>query len=135
MGRPDSGKPMSTTLRLDRLLGREGYTANNRRLGRLEEFRVERRGAEWVVVEYVIGAVGLIERLGLATRLILGIQGTGGHIARWGQLGLGDRRLHRAMGSAGSRPRAATTAPLPGYRTAAAVAPLIAFVCARFCET
>jgi hypothetical protein len=44
-------KPMSTSLRLDRLLGREVRTANNRRLGRLEEFRAERRGSDWVVTE------------------------------------------------------------------------------------
>jgi hypothetical protein len=29
---------MTTTVRLDRLLGREVHTAYNRRLGRLEEF-------------------------------------------------------------------------------------------------
>jgi len=60
------------TVQLDRLLGREVHTANNRRLGRLEEFRAERRGSDYVVTEYVIGAAGLAERLGLGLRLILG---------------------------------------------------------------
>jgi hypothetical protein len=79
---------MSTTVRLDRLLGREVHTANNRRLGRLEEFRAERRGADWIVTEYVIGAAGLAERLGLGVRLILGINRAGGYVARWDQMDL-----------------------------------------------
>jgi hypothetical protein len=79
---------MSTSLRLDRLLGREVHTANNRRLGRLEEFRAERRGSDWVVTEYVIGAAGLLERLGLGARLIVGIDHAGGYVARWDQMDL-----------------------------------------------
>jgi hypothetical protein len=79
---------MSTSLRLDRLLGREVRTANNRRLGRLEEFRAERRGSDWVVTEYVIGAAGLFERLGLGARLILGGARAGGYIVRWDQMDL-----------------------------------------------
>jgi hypothetical protein len=79
---------MTTTVRLDRLLGRQVHTANNRRLGRLEEFRAEPRGADWIVTEYVIGAAGLAERLGLGVRLILGINRAGGYVARWDQLDL-----------------------------------------------
>jgi hypothetical protein len=79
---------MTPNIRLDRLLGREVLTANNRRLGRLEEFRAERRGAEWVVTEYVIGVAGLLKRMGLATRLILGIGRARGYTARWDQLDL-----------------------------------------------
>ena len=45
---------MSASLRVDRLLGREVLTANNRRLGHLEEFQAERQGSEWVVTEFVI---------------------------------------------------------------------------------
>jgi hypothetical protein len=77
-----------TTVRLDRLLGREVHTLNHRRLGRLEEFRAEQRGADWVVTEYVIGAAGLAERLGLGARLILGISRARGYVARWDQLDL-----------------------------------------------
>ena len=81
---------MSVSLRLDRLLGRQVYTANNHRLGRLEEFRAERRGSGWVITEYVIGAAGTFERLGLGARLILGLEPAGGYIVRWDQLELGD---------------------------------------------
>ena len=77
---------MSVHLRLDRLVGREVYTANHRRFGRLHEFRAERRGNDWVITEFVIGAAGLLERLGLGVRLILGLERVGGYVARWDQL-------------------------------------------------
>ena len=79
---------MTREIRLDRLVGREVYTANHRRLGRLEEFRAERRGTSWIITEYVIGAAGLMERLGLGVRLIVGIKRPTGYIARWDQLDL-----------------------------------------------
>jgi len=79
---------MTGEARLDRLVGREVYTANHRRLGRLEEFRAERRGTSWIITEYLIGAAGLMERLGLGARLIVGIKRPTGYIARWDQLDL-----------------------------------------------
>jgi hypothetical protein len=83
-----AGESMSTSIRLDRLVGREVHTANNRRLGRLEEFRAERRGGAWIVTAYVIGAAGLAERLGLGVRLILGTNRSSGYLARWDQMDL-----------------------------------------------
>jgi len=77
-------------IRLDRMLGREVRTANNRRLGRLEEVRAEQRGAEWIVTDYVIGVAGLLERLGLGVRLVLGLERVGGYVARWDQMDLTD---------------------------------------------
>ena len=79
---------MNTTMRLDRLLGRRVLTANNRPLGRLEEFRTERQGAAWVVTGCVIGPAGFLERLGLGVRLVLGLKHGGGFVARWDQLDL-----------------------------------------------
>jgi hypothetical protein len=79
---------MTVNLRLDRLVGRSVYTANHRRLGRLEEFRAERHGTAWVITEYVIGAAGLLERLGLGARLVLGATRASGYIVRWDQLDL-----------------------------------------------
>ena len=79
---------MTREVRLDRLVGREVYTADQRRLGRLEEFRAERRGTSWIITEYVIGAAGLMERLGLGVWLILGITRATGYVARWDQLDL-----------------------------------------------
>ena len=79
---------MSTSLRLDRLLGCKVLTANNRILGRVEEFRAERRGTAWIITEYVIGRAGLFERLGLGVRLVLGTHRSPGFVARWDQLDL-----------------------------------------------
>jgi hypothetical protein len=81
--------------RLDHVIGRRVLTANNRSLGRLEECRAERTGANWVVTEWVIGPAGLFERLGLGTRLVLGIEPHGGYIARWDQLDLTNPRRPR----------------------------------------
>lgn len=81
---------MSPTIRLDRLVGRQVYTANNRRLGRLEEFHAEQQGTNWIVFRCSIGASGLAERLGLAARLILGVPRATGYIARWDQIDISD---------------------------------------------
>jgi hypothetical protein len=75
--------------RLEDLLGRVVLAANNRPVGRLEEFRAEMRGHTCVVVEYVIGVTGLIERFGLGFKLVLGMP-TGGHVARWDQIDISD---------------------------------------------
>ncbi len=82
-----SGK--ETELRLDRLLGRSVLAANNQRVGRLEEFRVETQDREAVITEYVIGAAGLLERLHVAVKLVVGRK-VGGYIARWDQLDISD---------------------------------------------
>ena len=84
----DPGIAVRPAVRLDRLLGRRVVTANNRSLGRLEEFHVERRGDAWIVTEFVIGGAGLAERLGLGARLILGVASARGFVARWDQLDL-----------------------------------------------
>jgi hypothetical protein len=42
-----------------------------------------------VVTEYVIGASGLLERLGVAAKLLFGRRG-GGYAARWDQVDISD---------------------------------------------
>ena len=79
---------MSDTIRLDRVIGRTIRTANNRKLGRLEECRAERRGDSWVITEWVIGAAGLFERLGVGVRMILGFDAGSSFVARWDQVDL-----------------------------------------------
>jgi hypothetical protein len=83
-----AAKP-SAELRADRALGLEVVGLNGRPIGRLEEFRVERRGADWIVTEYEIGGAGLLERLGLGARLLFGRE-SGGYLARWDQLELNE---------------------------------------------
>lgn len=76
------------TLRFDSLVGREVWTADDRKLGRLEEGRAERRGGAWVITEWMIGPAGLFERLGISARLMVGLGRSSGYIARWDQLDL-----------------------------------------------
>ena len=76
---------LDAELRLDRLLGRTVLTLNNQRVGRLEEFRAEKRGTGLVVTECVIGAAGLLERLGVGVRLLFGLERQG-FIAGWHQI-------------------------------------------------
>jgi hypothetical protein len=92
---------MPIGLRLDRVIGRRVRALNNRPVGRLEECRIERRGAEWVIREWVIGSEGLLERLGLATPMVLGVGRRTGLVASWDQLDLTDPqrpRLRVAVG-------------------------------------
>ena len=80
---------MTSELRVDRLLGRKVLASNNQPVGRLEEFRLEARGREQVITEYIIGGAGLLERLGVGMRLLFGRK-AGGYIARWDQLDIRD---------------------------------------------
>ena len=83
---------MTASFRLDWIVGREVYAANSRRIGRLHEVRAEWRGSTWVITEYVIGAAGLIERLGLGVRLVLGFERPTGYVARWDQVDFSNPR-------------------------------------------
>jgi hypothetical protein len=77
-------------LRMDRLVGRMVIGANHRRVGRIEEIRVERHGDECVVASYALGSGGLLERLGAGTRLLVGGRRASGYIVRWDQLDVSD---------------------------------------------
>jgi hypothetical protein len=82
-------EPIERELHLDRLLGRQVLARNNQRVGRLEEFRAEKRGRTLAIVEYVIGGAGLFERLHLGFRLLFGLRRRG-YVARWDQLDISD---------------------------------------------
>jgi hypothetical protein len=92
--------PGDRMVRLDRLLGRNVLDRAGHRVGRLEEFRAEPQGPRLLVTGYVIGAAGLLERLGLAVKLLIGRR-VGGYLASWDQLDLSDEtrpRLTCAVG-------------------------------------
>ena len=76
-------------VRLERLLGRRVLTMNNRVAGRLEELRVERDGGSHVVTQYVLGPIGLFERLRLGIGLIVG-HVRRPSVARWDQIDISD---------------------------------------------
>jgi hypothetical protein len=76
-------------LYLDQLLGRTVVAGNNRRVGHLEELRSEQRGDDFYIVEFVIGAAGLMERLNVGLKALFGLRGHG-KIARWDQIDISD---------------------------------------------
>jgi hypothetical protein len=77
-------------LRLEQLLGREVRASNGRSVGRIEEFRAEQHGETISIHEVVIGVGGLLERLGVGLKLLMGGARLNGHVARWDQIDIGD---------------------------------------------
>jgi hypothetical protein len=63
---------VTTTLQAEQLLNRRVRATNGRVVGRIEELRVERRDDRYEVMEYVLGAGGLLERLAIVTRSFFG---------------------------------------------------------------
>jgi len=59
-------------LPLDRLIGRRVVDRDGQPAGRIQELRIETRNGEWIVVEYVLGVGGLLERLNVGVKLLLG---------------------------------------------------------------
>jgi sporulation protein YlmC with PRC-barrel domain len=76
-------------LRADQLLGRRVVAKNGRTIGRLEEYRAAIDGTGCAVQEYVIGPAGLLERLGIAARILLGLAQRG-YLVHWHQLALSE---------------------------------------------
>jgi hypothetical protein len=87
-------------VRIDRLLGRPVLAGNNQSVGRLEEVRTETRGPGLIVTEYVIGASGLLERLGIGMKLLFGRRSSS-YVARWDQVDLHDPERPRLLCAAG----------------------------------
>jgi hypothetical protein len=84
-------------VRLDCLLGRRVLSRNNETVGRVEEFRAEKRGSGAILTEYVIGRMGLLERLGVGFRLLIGRHQPAGFIARWDQLDISNPERPRLL--------------------------------------
>jgi hypothetical protein len=78
------------TLRLESVIGREVWTLDGRRVGRLGECRARHDGECWIIEEWVIGPAALLERLGVKLRLLVGAGRGSGYVARWDQLDLDD---------------------------------------------
>jgi sporulation protein YlmC with PRC-barrel domain len=77
-------------IRADHLLGRPVVALNGRRIGRIEEFHLEKDGRGWIVLGFALGPHGLLERLGLSVRAVLGLERSG-YIVNWDQLTLTER--------------------------------------------
>jgi sporulation protein YlmC with PRC-barrel domain len=71
MKEPTSTTPAASTP-LDRLVGKSVIDRDGKSVGRLHELRVDVNGDDWTVTHALVGVGGLLERLGLALKLIVG---------------------------------------------------------------
>jgi hypothetical protein len=62
----------SELLPLDRLVGRAVVDRDGRSAGRIQECQFDVRGREWVITAYVLGVGGLLERLNVGVKLVIG---------------------------------------------------------------
>src|SRR4051812_46792431 len=69
-------------LRIEQLLGRKLLDQQKHAIGRIEEFRAQRRGQGCVSTEIIVGMMGLIERLDLGAKLLVGGR-IRGYVVRW----------------------------------------------------
>ena len=83
-------------LRIEQLLGRKVLGPHGETIGRIEEIRARRHGTGWVSTEIVIGVLGLLERLDVGARMLLGGQ-TGGCIVTWEQIDVSDPSKPRLL--------------------------------------
>ena len=74
---------------LDRLVGRPVVDRDGRSAGRIHEFRVAITQDKWVITHYVLDVAGLLERLNVGVKLVLGTR-SGGKVARADQVDLSD---------------------------------------------
>lgn len=76
-------------LRIEQLLGRQLIGSDNQRIGRIQELRARRQGQGCVATEICVGMLGLLARLDVGTKLLLGGK-TRGYIVRWDQIDVSD---------------------------------------------
>jgi hypothetical protein len=87
---------MARRARIELLLGKMVRDIDGRRTGHIEEIVAEKRGKDYVIIEYHLGRQALMERLSIASisGAILGFAGArnhpASHRARWDQLDLSD---------------------------------------------
>ena len=77
-------------LRLQNILGRQLLAANHQPVGRIEEFRAQSTTHEYAVIEVVIGMHGLLERINVGARLLVGAELKRSRVARWDQIDFSD---------------------------------------------
>jgi hypothetical protein len=80
---------------LERSVGRQVRDAAAQKIGHLHEVRVRREGDHLVVVDYLVGEAGLLERFsitgyGRAALGLFGIGGGGGYLIPWQEMDLSD---------------------------------------------
>ena len=86
---------MSRVISLERHVGRPVRDAADKPIGRLHEVRVRREGSELVVVDYLVGRAGFLERFSLGELMreigfLVGFRRPGGYIVPWEAMEFGD---------------------------------------------
>ncbi|WP_315789289.1 hypothetical protein [Fischerella sp. JS2] len=87
----------------EKLLGRQVVDPTGKTIGRIEEVRAEKQGEEWVMQVYIIGTIGMLERLptsDIATEILylIGVKKIhGGYIVPWEKLDLSDPKKPRLL--------------------------------------
>lgn len=79
---------MSRVVALERYVGKPVRDADGMKIGHLHEVRVRRDGDDLVVIEYLVGVAGLVERFSLAEFVreigfVVGLGRRGGYVVPW----------------------------------------------------
>ena len=86
---------MSRVIALERYVGKPVRDAAGRNLGHLHDVRVREEGGELVVIDYLVGRAGLLERFSLAqlgreVSFLFGFNHPGGYVVPWDAMEFGD---------------------------------------------
>lgn len=81
--------------RVELLIGRKVRAADGRAIGRIEELRAEREGNDYVVTEFHLGPIALIEALAVRHLGLTLLGRAHGYRVRWDQLDLSDQEQPR----------------------------------------
>jgi len=79
---------MSRLVALERYIGKPVRDADGRSIGRLHEIRVRDEGSELLVLDYLVGSAGLLERFSLAelgreVAFLFGLKRPDGYVVPW----------------------------------------------------
>jgi hypothetical protein len=83
-------------LRIEQLLGRKVFSQDNRPIGRIEDFRAQRRGQGYVTTDIIVGMAGLLERLGIVAKTLVGFKKQP-YVVRWDQIDVSNPRKPRLL--------------------------------------
>ena len=86
---------MSRLIALERYVGKPVRDAEGHNLGHLHDVRVRDQGGELVVIDYLVGRAGLLERFSLAelgreVGFVFGLNHPGGYVVPWDAMEFGD---------------------------------------------
>jgi hypothetical protein len=86
---------VSRIVHLERFVGKPVHDAAGKKLGHLHEARARREGDDLVIVDYLVGTAGLLERfslvrIGYETARLFGLMRSGGYVIPWERMDFRD---------------------------------------------